>query len=473
MENVRHAASFRDPCGYVFQSDGDLYRRITARGYADYRMLMDSGLYRALVARGELIAHKEVTLEEEASREGEPEQGVIIQPELVPHISYPYEWSFSQLQDAARLTLDICTRAIEHGMILKDASAYNIQFLGGRPVLIDTGSFQRYEEGRPWPAYQQFCKHFLAPLLLAVKVDIRLLKMLESHIDGIPLDLASRMLKSRTGLSAGIWMHIHLHARAQKKYATPESAPRSGQRRVSRTGILGLLDSLRGTICKLKWRAAPSEWGDYYDNTNYSDSATNNKRDIVATWCRELGPGNIWDLGGNTGYYSRAAMECGADVVCWDIDAVAVESNYQRTRDENTTGLLPLQLDLTNPSKGIGWANQERSSIEDRGPVDLALALALIHHLVIANNVPFREVAKYFSRLARFLIIEFVPRDDSQVQRLLRSREDIFDGYDVEHFIEAFGEYYVERKRIPVPDSGRSMFLLESRAVTKLNTNTN
>ncbi len=417
---------------------------------------MDSGLYQVLVDRGLLIRHEELTPVDDTST------GTTIAPVPVPQVSYPYEWSFSEYQDAALLTLEVCRIAIAHDMILKDASAYNVQFLEGRPVFIDTGSFEALEEGIPWSGYRQFCQHFLAPLTLAARIDIRLLRLLETHIDGVPLDLASKLLNGRTGLSPGAWMHIRLHARAQRKFSDQTAAsPARTQRQVSRNGLLGLLDSLRGNVTKLRGTTARTEWGDYYDETNYGEEATRHKREMVSAWCQRLSPSLTWDLGGNTGFYSRAAVSGGGTVVCWDVDPLAVERNYLQVRDGNETRLLPLLLDLTNPSKGIGWGNRERDSLAARGPVDLVMALALVHHLAIANNVPLDLIAEYFASLGKHLIIEFVPREDSQVQRLLLSREDIFADYDIDSFAQAFSRYFIERERVPVSQSVRTLFLFE------------
>ncbi len=188
------AASFRDPSGFLFSRNGALYRQIN-RVYADdYDHLISSGLYDQLVKSGLLIPHREVS-----EKPVYPELAVkVIQPELVPFISYPYEWSFSQLKDAALATLAIQKRSIKAGMSLKDASAYNIQFINGKPTLIDTLSFEIYKEGKPWDAYRQFCQHFLAPLALMARVDVRLGQLLRVFIDGIPLDLASRLLPAST-----------------------------------------------------------------------------------------------------------------------------------------------------------------------------------------------------------------------------------------------------------------------------------
>ena len=239
---------------------------------------MDSGLYEKLVKAGALIPHVET---EQVSAESEAAFKVI-QPERVPFISYPYEWSFSQLKDAALATLSIHKRALKLGMLLKDASAYNIQFVRGRAMLIDTLSFEIYKEGEPWMEYKQFCQHFLAPLALMSCRDVRLSQLLRVHIDGVPLDLASELLPFKTKFNFGLLTHIHVHAGSQKRYADKTVEPRKCM--MSQQAMIGLIESLESTIKKLTWQPAGTEWGAYYEATNYSDSAFEHKKQLVRAW---------------------------------------------------------------------------------------------------------------------------------------------------------------------------------------------
>lgn len=346
-------------------------------------------------------------------------------------------------------------------MILKDASAYNIQFVGCRPVLIDTLSFDRYEEGRPWVAYQQFCQHFLAPLALMAYKDIRLSQLLRVHIDGIPLDLASTLLPAKSRLSLALSAHIHLHAKSQKKYAdTPQ---KSSGRKINKRGLLGLIDNLETIVGKLSWKPADTTWGEYYDDTNYDDQAMKRKMDMVEELLIETKPAMVWDLGGNTGRFSRLASDHGITTVSFDFDPAAVEKNYRESKSKNERDILPLILDLTNPSPGLGWDHSERMSLGERGPADTVLALALIHHLAIGNNVPFDKLAAFFQKLCHNLIIEFVPKEDSQVQRLLASREDIFKLYTQEDFEKVFTEFFTIDRRSDIRGSKRTIYLMRNR----------
>lgn len=456
-ETQVETSSFRDPSGFVFYRDGALFRQVNKVYRESYDLAAGSGLYAALIAEGLLIAHEEVS-------EPAPDPEIayrVLKPEPVRSISYPYEWCFSQLKDAALATLRIQRRCIEFGLSLRDASAYNIQFYRGRPVFIDSLSFEKLREDQPWVAYGQFCRHFLAPLALISRVDGRFGQLTRIHLDGIPLDLAGKLLPRSSRFNLALLTHIHLHARATGADAGPGRS--GGGRTMGKMALLGLLDHLEGAIQRLQWKPEGTEWGDYYDETNYSRTAFERKQEIVAALLDRLAPSGVWDLGANTGVFSRVASGLGIPTIAWDIDPAAVEKNYLdsvQRRDEN---LLPLRMDLTNPSPAIGWANAERRSWIERGPVDTALALALIHHLAIANNVPLPRIADLFARICKSLIVEFVPKSDSQVQRMLSSREDIFTDYAQEGFEAAFRRRFTIEERVDVRDSQRVVYLMRVR----------
>jgi len=462
--NKRVAASFRDPSGFVFFHDETLFRQVNQVYQEDYDLLISSGLYDKLTKQKLLIPHQEVEIKPVV-----PELGYkVIQPARIDFISYPYEWSFSQLKDAALLTLLIQKMALEAGMILKDASVYNIQFHHGSPILIDTLSFAKYIEGSPWVAYRQFCQHFLAPLALMSKVDIRLSSLLINYIDGIPLDLCSRLLPRSSRWNLGLTTHIHMQAAAQKRYADASALKRAGktdqQPRVSKLGLIGLIDSLESSVKKLDIKITGQDWVNYYSDNNYTKRAFAEKRKIVADAVRDLQPKLVLDLGANTGVFSReAAQQADCLVVSTDIDPEAVEINYLQMKKDRQTNLLPLVLDLTNPSPAIGWDNQERDSFYSRGKADLVMALALVHHLAIANNVPLGDIASTLATLGEHLLIEFVPKEDSQVKRLLRSRDDIFDQYSLNGLLEAFERYYKLDAQTPIPESERTMLLFKRK----------
>src|SRR5215216_5077152 len=455
QNNEQLSASFRDPSGFLFSRSGVLYRQVNRTYEGEYARLMESGLYAKLVKAGLLIPHGEVDqppAQEEAAYK-------IIQPERVPFISYPYEWSFGQLKDAALATLSIQRRALKAEMSLKDASAYNIQFVRGNATLIDTLSFEMYKEGQPWVAYRQFCQHFLAPLALMALKDIRLNQLLRVYIDGVPLDLASQLLPWTTRFNFGLVTNIHLHAGAQKKYAGAEVKSRGGS--MGKQAMIGLIDSLVATVRKLDWKPGGTEWGNYYDITNYSDIAFEHKKQLVGEWVQQVNPALAWDLGANNGVFSRVVSSAGSFIVSFDIDPAAVEQNYRQAKSENVANLLPLLLDLTNPSPSLGWANRERDSFGLRGPADMVLALAVIHHLAISNNVPLPQLADFFAEIGEWLVIEFVPKSDSQVQKLLASREDIFPNYTRDGFEDAFKKRFKIHNAVDIRESERVLYLMQ------------
>jgi len=457
------ASSFRDPSGFMFMRDEVLYRQINHCYSEQYDHLMNSGLYEELTNAGLLVEHEEVDIPP-----ANPDSCYkTIKPTKIPFISYLYEWPFSALKRAALSTLKIHEKALKYGMVLKDASGYNIQFVNAKPVFIDTLSFEIYHEGDAWVAYRQFCSHFLAPLALMAMKDIRAGHWLRIYMDGIPLDLASQLLPLRSYLKLSLIIHIHLHAKTQKRYAgavtqknVGESTPKK-KRVLSQRGMLGLIDNLRSAIRGLKWGGANTEWAEYYESTNYSENAMGEKEKLVTHFLDRLSPKAVWDMGANNGQFSRLASQRSISTISFDIDPTAVEHNFLQCSKNKDTHMLPLILDITNPSPAIGWGNAERDSLMERGPVDTAFALALIHHLAISNNVPLAMVASFFAGICENLIIEFVPKSDSQVRTLLATRDDIFPHYTPTGFEKAFSQYFTIKEGVSIADSDRTLYLMK------------
>jgi hypothetical protein len=458
MSEGRVGASFRDPSGFVFKHEGEVYRQVNRYFKEDWAYLDTSGLYSDLTDCGYLVPYEMASTIPFRSEEGI----AVIKPERVPTISYPYEWCFSQLKDAALVTLEIQKRALDKGMSLKDANAQNIQFLRGRPILIDSLSFERYRDGMPWIAYRQFCQHFVAPLVLMGTRDVRLGRLLEVYPDGIPLDLASGLSPGSTKLKPWILTHLHLHAKAQKSASSSQEAAARPSRPIAKNSLLGLVDSLKSLVSSLEWKPEGTVWADYYDHTNYSSEAMKAKHDLVGAFADAIEgkPRTAWDLGANTGEFSRPLTQRGISTVAWDVDPAAVERAYRKAKADGETLLLPLLQDLTMPSPAAGWANRERMSLAERGPVDLLLALALVHHLAIGNNVPLPSVAEYFATLGEWLIIEFVPKEDSQVRRMLSSREDVFPSYTQPGFEAAFSSAFQILRQEAIPGTERTLYLM-------------
>ena len=457
IERVR--GSFRDHAGFVFTRDDRVLRQVHRACVAEFEDVAGAGLHDDLITSGLLIPHEVAPLADRFTADA----GVVLEVPRVPFVSYPYEWCFSQLKDAALLTLDIQRRALKRGFTLRDASAYNIQFVAGRPLFIDTLSLGRWAAGTPWVGYRQFCEHFLAPLALMSRRDIRCGQLLRTNLDGIPLDLGSRLLPFSSRLRPHLLLHIVLHAKSIRAFAGSSVETVSRGATISLRALLALIDGLQRAIESLHWSPSGSEWGDYIDNTNYSAAARASKHRQVCEVLEHLSPRTVWDLGSNTGEYSREAARSAAFVAAFDADPAAVELHYRSVRAAREARVLPLLLDLRNPSGPNGWAAAERDSLADRGPADVVLALALIHHLAIGNNVPLTRVAAFFASLGRALVVEFVPKTDSQVQRLLRNRPDAFPGYTQVEFESAFETCFTIDRRTTVVDSVRSLYVMRSR----------
>ncbi len=458
-------SSFRDPSGFVYRRDGAVLRQVNRCYAEDYERLFASGLYEKLTSNRLLLPHEEI---DPATAVG-PEHYRTLRPEQLDFVSHPYEWCFSQLKEAALLTLRIQRLALGCGMGLKDASAYNVQFHQGRPVFVDTLSFERYREGTPWVAYRQFCQQFLAPLALMSRVDIRLQGLLRLHIDGVPLDLAASLL-GRTWFDLGLTTHIKMHARFQQRFESAGSGAEGAARferargALPKQGLSNLVRDLESVVGKLDWEPRGTEWADYDSRDSYAAGALDHKTATVGELVAEVSPERVWDLGANTGAYSRLASETASHVVAFDADPACVERNYRHLREAGNDRVLPLLLDLVNPSPAIGFANRERESLSDRAGPDLILALALIHHIAISNNVPLGRIAAFLAELAPALVIEWVPKGDARVKTLLATREDVFPDYTREGFEAAFGAWWETEKAIDLAGSERTLYLLRRRS---------
>ena len=444
-------SSFRDPAGHVYSEGGSLYRQVNHRGAADFELLQSSGLYDELVERRLLIPHELMA----KNPLGESAYFAIIRPEKVPLVTYPYEWCFEQLQDAALATLDIQLAALAREMTLKDATAFNIQFYKGAPVHIDTLSFKPYRDGEPWMAYNEFCRHFLAPLLVMAYCDRRLGRVSSAFIEGLPLDLASSLLPKRTRLNPLILTHIHLQAKLTSGHEAPRKAAH-----VRKDGLELMIRSLRGLVAKLRPKGS-SPWERYYRECTYADSDIVEKACIVETVLDRLSDiKTLCDIGANTGRFSRIASERGIRTLAIDADSAAVGKCYLEAKHSSDPFLTPLVQDLRNPSPGLGWRSRERPGLIERIRSDVVMALALVHHLSIGGNVPFPLVARLLSDIAPIAIVEFVPASDPQARRLMAFREDIFDWYTQEGFESAFenqGYSVIESRQ--VGETGRTLYL--------------
>lgn len=448
MAAERVLSSFRDPSGYVFRQEDTFFRRITPQGLHDYDQFVRSGLAEELQKARLLVPFEEI------SRDA---SGAVLRLETVPFISYPYEWCFSQLREAALLTLMIQHRALDRGMALKDASAFNVAFRNGRPIFLDHTSFMIRRENEPWRAYRQFCSHFLCPLLLMRKVDLRCLSLFRTDIGGIPLDLTSKLLPRSTWLDPNVLIHIHLHARFDRRYSAGTEVRKIPE--MSQRQLENMILSLEDWIGKMTIPKQKTQWEEYYDRTSYAEESFRFKKSCVEAMCRELRPESTLDLGANSGVFSEIAARYSRQVIAADYDPQAVERLYRIIR-KGAVDFQPVLLDLNNPSPGIGIFNEERMPFFDRCRSSLVLGLALIHHLRFTGNWTPEQIARLFSCCAPAALVEFVPQEDVQVRQLTRGREELCRDWTLAAMLEAFRSEFHRIETVAIPGSPRTLIKL-------------
>lgn len=449
------AGSFRDPSGRVCLQDDRVLRTVTPYAAEDFEYVRGTGLVDRLIADGQLVPERRVMAPETL---GELAAGAthVLEHPLLPFISYPYEWSFPALKAAALLHLDIHLKALEDDVTLSDASAYNVQFQGPWPVFIDHLSFRRYRDGEFWHAHGQFCEQFLNPLLLRAICGIPHNAWYRGSQEGITVSDLHRLLPLRSKFSWNVFTQVVLQARLQNAVTDKERPARASTRKLPKAALRRMLESLRRWIARLQPADRGSTvWRDYSKAHSYSDDEVAAKQGFIDAFAAAVQPAVLWDLGCNTGDYSKAALAAGAGLaIGFDSDQGALELGYDRARQENLN-FLPLFLDVANPTPDQGWAQHERRGLAARAPADGLLALALVHHLAIARNVPLDRVVGWLTGLAPAGVIEFVPKDDAMVQQLLKLREDIFPDYTQDHFLRAVQDQGRIVRQQTVSQSGR------------------
>lgn len=444
--------SFRDPRGRIFHKDDRVFRTVTETAVADFEFVRDSGLLERLTGAGRMISTKIVS-GEVLGEWGKGARYVVEHPKL-PFISYPYEWSFPALKAAALLHLDIQLEALDFGVTLSDASAYNVQFQGPRPLFIDLLSFKKYQDGEMWGGHRQFCEQFLNPLLLRAKLGVAHNSWYRGAQEGIPVSDLRRLLPWTSKLSFNVLLHVV----AQSSFQNSSIARNSNKAVLAASkfpmpSYRRMLRKLRGWIATLEPAdSGKTVWQDYAGSHSYNSEEMTTKIDFIAKFTRSVKPDLIWDLGCNTGDYSKVALQNGAKYsIGFDFDHGALELAFSRASTEELN-FLPLLLDATNPSPNQGWDQCERKGLQERANADAVIALAFIHHIAIGRNVPLADVVGWLTGLAPQGVIEFVPKGDPMVQELLALREDIFPDYTEENFMDALS---------------RNAKIIETRAVTE------
>jgi ribosomal protein L11 methylase PrmA len=452
----RDPASFRDPAGHVHVQNGRILRSVLPPGVAQYRAARESGFLEAATRDGRLIEGREI--EPSVLRDDEPDAVYVIEHPRLDFISYPYEWSFSGLQAAALLTLDLHLDALQHELTLSDASAYNVQFIGPKPIFIDYLSMIPYQVGQVWLGYRQFCEQFLNPLLLTAKTGVPFQPLYRGTLEGLrSADLAA-LLPLRSKLDPRIALHVVLQGRMQRTMTAKRTSMAKGIR-LSKVALANNLRSVRGWVAKLQPpNSQLTPWENYEQTAHYTPDERATKARFVADVVGGVAPKLLWDLGCNSGEYSELALRSGARaVIGFEPDPGALNAAYLRAASKQLN-FLPLAVDLTNPSPALGWRQQERLGFAERRNADVVLCLALLHHLVLGRNLPLSQVLEWLTSLAPRGVVEFVPKEDPMAQMLLALKPDIAPTYDRDTMRSLLGQYaHIDREEV-VTASGRLLF---------------
>ena len=459
MSDLVDPGSFRDPSGRIYRFQDKIYRTIEEDAAEHYSFARDSGLLTEFSEQDLITSSHEVDpaiLGAAAST-----ASFVVEHPKLPFVSYPYEWSFSLLKAAALHHLDLQIAALARGMSLSDASAYNVQFKGTRPVFIDLLSLRKYREGEFWIGHGQFCNQFLNPLLLRALLGVPHNAWYRGALEGITTDELAKLLPFRRKVSWNVLSQVVLPAKMQGMARNKSRSKLSSvkEKQLPRSAFQNMLTQLRGWIAKLEpLDREKSVWNDYADVNTYKSEEAKAKRRFVQTFVEATKPEMLWDLGCNTGAYSEAALEAGAGaVIGFDFDQGALDKAFQRSRQKQLA-FLPLFLDAANPSPDLGWQQQERAGFRNRAKADALVALAFEHHLAIGRNIPLDQVLAWLTDLAPKGVIEFVQKDDTTIKQMLALRADIFSHYSEETFTQALEK----RARIvtseTISSEGRKLF---------------
>lgn len=450
------SGSFRDRKAKVFYHKGGVYRVLSRAAMSNWNALSATRFFPRFSGAGKIVRTEIVNSSDGPEVQPQGQWAGVLKHERIPFISYPYEWSFGMLKNAGLLQIELLLEALKEDLILKDSSAFNVQWRGSAPAFIDITSFEKLAPGEPWIGYRQFCQLFLYPLLLQAYKDVPFQLWLRGSLDGIESEDLVRLMSARDFLRPGVFTHVFLQARMQSRFGNSQRDVKRDLRKAgfSKQLIVSNLKRIHKLIQGLKWEPVRSVWADYAVTNAYSEEERERKaafvRKVVHSRFREL----TWDLGCNTGVFSRIAAENARYVVALDADQLAVERLFQALKAERIKTILPLLNNLADPSPNLGWRGLERKSLANRGKPELVLCLALIHHLVIGANIPLGEFVEWLASLGADLVIEFITKKDALVQTLLRNKEDNYSDYDQEYFEECLSKAFdlVRHERI---NSGR------------------
>jgi ribosomal protein L11 methylase PrmA len=450
---IHHPSSYRDPSGFIFEKDGILYRQINLSFKKDFDHFTSSGCYDELRKKGLLISHQVVQENITESKD----HYLTIKPEKIAIVSYSYEWSFEMLKDAALLTLQLVKESLPFGIILKDATPYNIQWHNGKLIFIDTLSFGKYDSLQPWIAYRQFCECFLNPLLIMHYSGQSLHQLQLAFPEGIPVSITKSLLPWRSRLSFHTYLHVHLQDRVTKA-----AKNRAKHVTFSSGKLKNLIASLETLVRSLRLKDKKTAWSAYYSEASGRDDYLEQKKSIISRWLDGMQTiKKAADLGANEGEFSRILAKKGIETIAADFDPYCINRLYKNIKSNNLKNIQPFVVDLANPSPAIGVNNKERSSFIDRTRVDLVLALALLHHLVIGKNIPFFMTADILQQMTSILIIEFIPKNDEKVKVMLRHKTDSYAWYEENEFEEVFKMYFSITRKEMIVGSQRVLYLMK------------
>lgn len=451
--------SFRDRSSRVYLDDERVFRALSTEGLADWRATVAQPFFQSGMADGRIVRTWE-SVEPTAVADEKTSVDLTLEHERIPLISYPFEWSFGMLKDAALLHLDLMEQSVPAGVILKDASAYNIQFRSCQPVFMDVGSFQKMAEGEPWVAYRQFCEHFLFPLMLQAWRGIDFHTLLRGNLEGIPVQTCARLLRGRDYLRSGSLTHVWLHA-LMERMAHREARSTLTAMKQSRFPvelILHNIRKLRRLIQRLKWQPPRAQWVEYDCSSEMVSRDSAAKQQFVEEVAATRRWKQVWDTGCNRGRYSLAAAPYADLVVAMDRDHGCIELLYQGLKSNPVNQVLPLVIDVVNSSPAQGWRGQERTRLEHRGSPDLILCLGLIHHLVISASIPLKEVLDWLSSFRAHVVLEFPTRQDPMVQALLRNKREQYADYSLEELERLLPLMMRIQRREQLPSGERHLF---------------
>lgn len=399
-----------------------------------------------------------------------------LEHDRIATISWPWEWSFSMLQDAALLQLRLLASALQEDCALSDATPFNYQFEGVKPLLMDTGSLVVLREGQTWEGYRQFCEQFLNPLLLQAWKGVDFQPWLRGRLEGITAEQFSHLLSARDLLRRGALTHVWLHARLSRHGQAVSVSDSLSSAGFHKDIILRNVAGLQKIVRDLRWAPGRSSWSEYVQQCPHVTDDEPVKSAFVREACVQFSPGMVWDIGCNQGHYSRIAAEF-SRVLALDSDHLTIDRLYQRLRDEasasRTPGrITPLVFNVADPAPSLGWRHQERPCLEERSRPDLVFSLALIHHLVIGSNLRLGDVLDWLHSLQSGVVLEWVDRQDPMVVQMLKNRRDIFSDYHEERLLEELTGRFTILRSVQLPSKTRRLYLLQpvSGTVTRKRT---